>query len=124
MVSERSREQIRSCSFPNKKSPKTNLRNETRKKREVAQKIDSGRKLVRLHRESQRRNSISHHDGCVFKSVVSTPGARYLLAEIKHFYLNNILPDSEFMRIPLKIIPQEISHTYDLKALVDDQGWN
>ena len=43
---------------------------------------------------------------CVFNSVVSTPGARCLLAEIKHFYLNNILPDPEFMRIPLKTIPQ------------------
>ena len=27
------------------------------------------------------------------------------------------------MRIPLKIIPQEIINTYDLKVLVDDQGW-
>ena len=42
---------------------------------------------------------------CVLNSVVSTPGARYLLADIKHFYLNNILPDPESMRIPLKIIP-------------------
>ena len=60
---------------------------------------------------------------CDFNSVVSTPGARCLLADIKIFYLNNILPDTEFMRIPLKIIPQEIIETYDLKALVDDQGW-
>ena len=27
------------------------------------------------------------------------------------------------MRIPLKIIPQEIINTYELKALVDKQGW-
>ena len=60
---------------------------------------------------------------CVFNSVVSTPGARCLLAYIKYFYLNNILPNPEFMRIPLKIIPQEIIETYDLKALVEDQGW-
>ena len=60
---------------------------------------------------------------CVFNSVVSTPGARCILADIKHFYLNKILPDPEFMRIPLKIIPQEIIDTYDLAALVDDQGW-
>ena len=59
---------------------------------------------------------------CVFNSVVSTPGARCLLADIKNFYLKNILPDPEFMRIPLKIIPQDIIDTYDLKALVDDQG--
>ena len=60
---------------------------------------------------------------CVFNSVVSNPGARCLLADIKHFYLKNILPDPEFMRIPLKIIPQEIIDAYDLKALVDDHGW-
>ena len=60
---------------------------------------------------------------CVFNSVVSTLGARSLLVDIKKIYLNNILPDPEFMRIPLKIIPQEIIDTYDLKALVDDQEW-
>ena len=27
------------------------------------------------------------------------------------------------MRIPLKIIPQEIIYTYDLKALIDNQRW-
>ena len=30
---------------------------------------------------------------CVFNRVVSTPGVRCLLENIKHFYLNNILPD-------------------------------
>ena len=60
---------------------------------------------------------------CVFNSVVSTLGARCLLDEIKHFYLNNILPDPEFMRIWLKIIPQEIIDAYNLTALVDNQGW-
>ena len=48
---------------------------------------------------------------CVFDSVLSTPGDRCLLADIKHFYLNNILPDPEIMRVPLKIIPQEIIDT-------------
>ena len=60
---------------------------------------------------------------CVFNSVVSTPAARFLLADIKHFFLNNILPDPEFMRIPLKNIPQDIIYAYNLTSLVDDQGW-
>ena len=60
---------------------------------------------------------------CVFKSLVSTPGSRCILADINFLYLNNILPDPEFMRITLKIVPQEIIDTYDLKALADDQGW-
>ena len=55
--------------------------------------------------------------------MVSTPGARCLLDDIKIFYLDNILPDPEYMCIPLKIIPQEIIDAYNLTALVDDQGW-
>ena len=60
---------------------------------------------------------------CVLNSVVSTPGARCLLANIKHFYLNNILPDPESMRILLRIIPHEIIDAYILTTLVDNQGW-
>ena len=60
---------------------------------------------------------------CVFNSVVSTPEVRCLLACIKHFYLNNILPDPEFMRIPLKTTPHEIIDSYNLTAQVDNQGW-
>ena len=60
---------------------------------------------------------------CVFNSVVSTPGAGCQLADIKHFNSNKILQDPEFMRISLKIIPQKIIDTYNLKALVDDQEW-
>ena len=59
---------------------------------------------------------------CVLNSVVSTPGSRCLLADIKHFYLKNILPDPEFMRIPLKIIPKEIIDAYNLTTLVYNQG--
>ena len=60
---------------------------------------------------------------CAFNSVVLNTGERCLLADIKIFYLNNILPDPEFMRIPLKIFPQEIIYAYNLTELVDDQGW-
>ena len=59
----------------------------------------------------------------VFNSVVSNTGAKCILADIKYFYLNNILPDPEFMRIPLKIIPQQIVYTYNLVTLVNNQEW-
>ena len=60
---------------------------------------------------------------CVFNSVISTPNAKCLTADFKHLYLNNKLPSPEFMRLPLKIISQEIIETYKLDTLVDDQGW-
>ena len=59
----------------------------------------------------------------VFNSVVSTLGARCILYDIKHFYLNSILLEPEFMRIPLKSIPREIIYAYDLTALVKYQWW-
>ena len=67
--------------------------------------------------------SSSTTEKCVLYSKVYTPGARSLLADIKYFYLNNILLDPEFMRIPLKIITQEIIDAYNLATLVDNQGW-
>ena len=39
------------------------------------------------------------------------------------FLIENILPDQEFMHIPLKIVPQENFGAYNLDTLVDNQGW-
>ena len=60
---------------------------------------------------------------CIFNSVISTPGEKCLTADIQHFYLNNILPDPEFMRLLIAIIPQDFIDLYNLTSLVDDQGW-
>ena len=45
------------------------------------------------------------------------------MADINFFNLNNILPEPEFMQILLKMIPQENIYIYDIKALVEYQGW-
>eukprot|EP00978_Attheya_sp_CCMP212_P003601 scaffold7535_cov63-Attheya_sp.AAC.3 len=39
---------------------------------------------------------------CLFKSVVSTPGAKCLSADAKDFYLGTPMERPEFMRIPVK----------------------
>ena len=43
---------------------------------------------------------------CLFNSVISTPVAKCLVADVKYFYLNNDLPDPEYMKLQLHIIPQ------------------
>ena len=43
---------------------------------------------------------------CLFNSVISTPGAKCLVADVKIFYLNNDLPNAEYMKLHLHIIPQ------------------
>jgi hypothetical protein len=55
---------------------------------------------------------------CLFNSVISTPGAKAMAADAANFYLGTPLPGSEFMRIPVKIIPERIMIQYDLYRLV------
>ena len=60
---------------------------------------------------------------CLFNSVVSTPKEKFVLAEIKHFYLNNALPDQEYMKFHISTIPQEIIDEYKLLDIVDNYGF-
>ena len=43
---------------------------------------------------------------CLFNSFVSTLEAKCVLADIKTFYLNNALPDPEYMKFHIATIPQ------------------
>ena len=51
-------------------------------------------------------------------SVISTPGAQYMTADIKDFYLNTPMEEYEYMRIPVDIIPESIMDEYDLHSKV------
>ena len=52
----------------------------------------------------------------LFNSVISTPNAKFMGIDIKDFYLNNDLPSSEYIRIPMNIIPEDIIEQYNLRA--------
>ena len=41
-------------------------------------------------------------------SVISTKNAKFATTDIKNFYLNNLLPESEWMKLPMSIIPEEL----------------
>ena len=60
---------------------------------------------------------------CLFNSVVSTPEAKCVLADIKNIYLNNALPDPEYMKFHIVTIPQEIIDEYNLLSIVDNHGF-
>ena len=49
-----------------------------------------------------------------WNSVLSTPDGKYLIVDVKNFYLNNPMNKAEYIKIALKIPPQEIIETYDL----------
>jgi hypothetical protein len=55
---------------------------------------------------------------CLFNSVLSTPGAKFMTADIENFYLNTPMERKEYMRIPVKDIPDTIMEQYDLTPLI------
>ena len=46
---------------------------------------------------------------CLFNSVIYTPGAKCLVTDVKHFYLNNDLPNTKYMKLHLHIRPPQPS---------------
>jgi hypothetical protein len=55
---------------------------------------------------------------CLFNSVVSTPGAKCMSSDAKNFYLGTPMERPEFMRIPVKWIPDVIIEQYNLTPLI------
>ena len=51
---------------------------------------------------------------CLLNSVLSTPNARFMDADIANFYYRTPLDIYEYAQMPLKLIPQEIIHEYNL----------
>ena len=58
----------------------------------------------------------------LLNSVVSTKDEIFTTADIKDFFYASFLPDPEYMKIKLKIIPQEIIDQYHLQDL-QGNGW-
>ena len=54
----------------------------------------------------------------MWNSVISTEGAKYACADAKNFYLTAPLDRHEYMRMPIKIFPQEFIDQYDLSEKV------
>ena len=54
----------------------------------------------------------------MWNSVISTPGSRYICADVKIFYLETPLDRYEYMRMPVKLIPQEFIDLYNLTPKV------
>ena len=59
---------------------------------------------------------------CLWNSVMSTLGAKYFTMDVSKFYLSSPMEHPEFMRMPIKIIPQKIIDQCNLLD-IDDDGW-
>ena len=58
----------------------------------------------------------------LWNSVLSTQGAKYFTMDISIFYLGSPLDKPEYMRMPVKLMPEEIVEKYNLKKF-KHEGW-
>jgi hypothetical protein len=56
----------------------------------------------------------------IFNSTISTPGVRFLVIDIKNFYLNTPLRRYEYMVVIIPLLPQEVIDEYNLEELAMD----
>jgi hypothetical protein len=59
---------------------------------------------------------------CLINSVVSTPSAKFMTADIRDFYLNNDMERFEYMWIPIRDIPANIVEQYKLQGSMIRNG--
>ena len=60
---------------------------------------------------------------CHANSIILTPGARYIMVDIKDFYLNTPMKKPEYMRLKITDIPDKIIEQYNLCELVDNDRY-
>ena len=81
-------------------------------------RITAGGNLIKYPYELATRTADLTTSKIMWNSVISTPGARFVCANVKNFYLCNPLDRNEYTRIPIKLIPQEFTDLYDLAPKV------
>ena len=56
-------------------------------------------------------------------STISTKDVKYATADIGNFYTNSKLESSEYMKIHLSLIPQEIIDEYDVMQYIETDAY-
>ena len=59
----------------------------------------------------------------LLKRIVSTPGAQFMTIGLANFYIMTPLKWPEFAKIKLSDIPEETIDEYNLRELVDEEGY-
>jgi hypothetical protein len=69
-------------------------------------RLTMGEDRINYPGETATKNADLTTSKCLCNSTISTPGARYMCADVKKIYLNTLLDRPEYMQLALTIIPQ------------------
>jgi hypothetical protein len=83
-------------------------------------RLTVGVNLIQYTGDVSTRSADLTTSKCLWNSTISTEGATYILLDVKNFCLVTPMYSFEYIRIPIKLIPQEIIVQYNLFPLVSD----
>jgi hypothetical protein len=83
-------------------------------------RLSMGGKLIQYPGDVSTCSADLTTSKCLSNRTISTEGTKYMCLDVKSFYLGTPMDSFEYMRIPLKLIPQEIIAEYNLLSLVSD----
>jgi hypothetical protein len=83
-------------------------------------RLTIGGNLIKYDRDISTKSADLTTSKCLWKSVISTTGAKYMCLDVKNFYPGTPMEHFEYVRIPMKLIPLEIITHYALLPLVSD----
>jgi hypothetical protein len=81
---------------------------------------DVGGNLIKYDGDVSTRSADLTTSKCLWNSVISPTGAKYMCLYVKSLYLFTPMEHFEYLRIPMKLIPLEIITQYALLPLVSD----
>jgi hypothetical protein len=83
-------------------------------------RLTVGGNLIKYDGDISTRSADLNTSKCLWNSVISTAGAKYMCLDVKIFYLGTPMKHFEYLRIPIKLIPLEIITQYAILPLVSD----
>jgi hypothetical protein len=79
-----------------------------------------GGNLIKYDGDVSTRSADLTTSKCLWNSVISTTGAKYMCLDVNNFYLGTSMEHFEYLRIPIQLIPLEIITQHALLPLVSD----
>jgi hypothetical protein len=83
-------------------------------------RLTVGGNLIQYHGDVSTLSADITTSKCLWNSTILTEGDKYMCLNVNIFYLGTPMDSFEYMRIPIKLIPQEIIDQYNLLPLVSD----
>ena len=86
-------------------------------------RITAGGDRLEYYGETSAETASIETAKILLNSILSTKNAKFMSIDISNFFIQTDLKDYHYIRFHINMIPQEIIDEYNLKLIVEPDGW-